>query len=75
MAAMEDRRRPLADLEHGSLPDPVFKAVMSVLKEQDKLEERLRVLESASGIASPEDESREKIMIEAVQPGREEYEI
>ena len=62
----EDHRKPLMDLEHGNLPDPVAEAVRFVLREQDKLEERLRILESASGIASPKDELLEKIMIEAV---------
>jgi len=62
----EDHRKPPMDLEHGNLPDPVAEAVRFVLREQDKLEERLRILESASGIASPEDELQEKTMIEAV---------
>jgi serine O-acetyltransferase len=62
----EDHQKPLMDLEHGNLPDPVAEAVRFVLREQDKLEGRLRILESASGIASPKDELLEKIMIEAV---------
>ena len=62
----EDHQKPLMDLEHGNLPDPVAEAVRFVLREQDKLEGRLRILESASGIASPKDELPEKIMIEAV---------
>jgi len=62
----EDHRKPLMDLEHGNLPDPVAEAVRFFLREQDKLEERLRILESASGIASPKDELQEKIMIETV---------
>ncbi len=62
----EDHRKPLMDLEHGNLPDPVAEAVSLVLREQDKLEERLRILESASGITSPKDELPEKMMIEAV---------
>jgi serine O-acetyltransferase len=61
-----DHREPLVDLEHGDLPDPVAEAIRFVLKEQDKLEERLRVLESASGIASPREELQEKLVIEAV---------
>ena len=63
---MEDHRKPLMDLEHGNLPDPVAEAVRLVLREQDKLDERLRILESASGIASPRDELPEKIMIETL---------
>jgi serine O-acetyltransferase len=62
----EDHRKPLMDLEHGNLPDPVSEAVRFVLREQGKIEERLRILESTSGIASPRDELLEKIMIEAV---------
>ena len=53
---VEDRRKPLMDLEHGKLPDPVAEAIRIVLKEQDRLEERLKTLESASGIAVPKDE-------------------
>ena len=62
----EDHRKPLMDLEHGNLPDPVAEAVRLVLREQDKLDERLRILESASGMASPRDELPEKIMIETL---------
>ncbi len=47
---VEDRHKPLVDLEHGKLPDPVAEAIGLVLKEQDKLEERLSRLESSSGI-------------------------
>ena len=61
-----DHREPLVDLEHGNLPDPVAEAIRFVLKEQDKLEERLKNLENVSGIASPRDELPEKIMVEAV---------
>jgi serine O-acetyltransferase len=61
-----DRRAPLVDLEHGDLPDPVAEAIRFVLREQDKLEERLRILEDASGIVPPRDEAEEKIMIEAI---------
>jgi len=62
----EDHRKPPTDLEHGNLPDPVTEVIRFVLREQDKLEERLRILESARGIASPEEELQEKMMIEAV---------
>ena len=60
-----DRRKPLTELEHGKLPDPVAEAIRLVLKEQDKLEERLKRLESSSGIAaSPDELSKEKRKIE-----------
>lgn len=61
-----DQRQPLVDLEHGFLPDPVAEAVRFILREQDKLEERLRILEIASGVPTPEDELLEKLMVEAV---------
>ncbi len=57
---MENDRKPLMDLEHGHLPDPVAEVIRLVLREQDKLVERLERLESSSGIVSPEDEFREE---------------
>lgn len=55
-----DRQKPLMNLEHGKLPDPIAEAIRLVLKEQDKLEERLKRLESSSGIAVSPDELKEK---------------
>jgi serine O-acetyltransferase len=52
--------RPVMDLEHGKLPDPVSEAIRLVLKEQDKLEERLKKLEAAYGLLTPQDELDEK---------------
>jgi serine O-acetyltransferase len=57
---VEDGRSPLSDLEHGQLPDPVAEAIRLVLREQDKLEERLRRVESSSGILTPGDELEEE---------------
>jgi len=62
----EDHQKPLMDLEHGNLPDPVAETVRFVLREQVKIEERLKILETATGIASPKDELPEKIMGEAI---------
>ena len=42
-----DRRKPVIDLEHGKLPDPVAEALERLRREQLKLEERLRALEQA----------------------------
>jgi len=53
---VEDRHRPFIDLEHGKLPDPVAEAIRLVLKEQEKLGERLNRLESLSGLVAHEDE-------------------
>jgi serine O-acetyltransferase len=61
-----DHRKPLMDLEHGNLPDPVAEAIRFVLKEQDKLEERLKNLESVAGITAANDELQAKILPEAV---------
>jgi serine O-acetyltransferase len=69
---VEDRHRPLLDLEHGKLPDPVAEAIRLVLEEQEKLEERLKKLEGLSGLAIPKDELRERrreIMKEFSQGG------
>lgn len=57
---VKDYRRPFMELEHGKLPDPVAEAIRLVLKEQDKLEERLRKLESSSGIVPHRDELKDK---------------
>ena len=62
---VEDGRSPLSDLEHGQLPDPVAEAIKLVLREQDKLEERLRKVESSSGILTSEDElKKERLKVE-----------
>jgi serine O-acetyltransferase len=61
-----DHREPLVDLEHGDLPDPVAEAIRFVLREQDKLEERLRILENASGITPLKEEMQEKLLLETV---------
>lgn len=72
---VEDRRKPLMDLEHGKLPDPVAGAINLVLKEQDKLEERLKRLEESSGIAITKDKlKRERKKIERDLTREEESE-
>ncbi len=63
---VEDRHKLLIDLEHGKLPDPVAEAIRLVLREQEKLGERLKKLEGLSGIVVPKDELRDR---------RKEYEI
>jgi serine O-acetyltransferase len=57
---VEEKKKPLMDLEHGRLPDPVAEAIRLVLKEQDKLEERLKRLEGLTGLVAPADELRGK---------------
>ena len=57
---VEDRHKPLLDLEHGKLPDPVAEAIRLVLQEQEELGGRLKKLENLSGLVVPEDGLREK---------------
>jgi len=53
---VEDHHEPLIELQHGNLPDPVAEAIRLVLREQNRLEERLEKLENISGITVPADE-------------------
>lgn len=52
---VEEHHEPLAELEHGNLPDPVAEAVRFVLREQNTIEKRLRKLEDVNGLIAPED--------------------
>ncbi len=54
--SVEDRHKPIPELDHGKLPDPIAEAIRLVLKEQDKLEERLSKLEKQYGVRAPGDE-------------------
>ncbi len=42
--------KEIHDLEHGKLPDPIADAIRFIVKEQEKLEERIRELESKEGM-------------------------
>ena len=44
---VEDRHKPLLDLEHGKLPDPVSETLKLIIEEQDKLKQRIRQLETS----------------------------
>lgn len=50
---VEDRHKPLIDLEHGQLPDPIAETIRVILKEQDNLVERLNNLERLNGQTVP----------------------
>jgi serine O-acetyltransferase len=54
------REKPAMDLEHGKLPDPVAEAIRLVLKDQHRLEERLKRLENAAGVTAAHHESKER---------------
>jgi serine O-acetyltransferase len=55
------KERPAMDLEHGKLPDPVAEALKLVLKDHHQLEERLKKLESLSGIPIPPDDMHKQL--------------
>ena len=55
-----DRHKPVIDLKHGELPDPVNEALKLVLNEQRKLENRLKKVEEFSGIKVEKDELEAK---------------
>jgi serine O-acetyltransferase len=57
---VEDRKEPVADLEHGKLPDPVSEGMRSMAEQQGKLEERIRRLEAMLGTQLPEGESEKR---------------
>ena len=57
---VKDHHNEIPDLEHGKLPDPVAEAISLVLKEQDKLEERLGRIELLTGTVASPDTLRDK---------------
>jgi serine O-acetyltransferase len=48
--------KPVMDLEHAQLPDPLAEAIRLVLKDQHSVEERLRKLEETCGMVPQADE-------------------
>lgn len=44
--AVEDRKEPVFDLEHGKLPDPINDVIRPILEEQSRLRERVAELEA-----------------------------
>jgi len=68
--AVGDHHKPITDLEHGKLPDPVTEALRRVLKRQGKLEERLQRLESPDSPADSQGElERERKIKQESQQG------
>lgn len=53
---VEEKQPVLANLRHGDLPDPVAEAIRIMLKEQEKLKERLHRLESRAVPEAGEEE-------------------
>jgi serine O-acetyltransferase len=58
---VDEHHKPLLDLEHGNLPDPIADVIKLVFNEQSKLDERLKKIETTSGIEVPRDELKQKI--------------
>ncbi|MBM3133372.1 MAG: serine O-acetyltransferase [Chloroflexi bacterium] len=52
---------PVAALEHGKLPDPVYEAIRLLFMEKDILAERVRRLEKTAGVECPATEVTEEI--------------
>jgi len=52
--------KEIQTLEHGKLPDPIADAIRFVMKEQEKLEERIKKMETLEGITRHIDEHIEK---------------
>jgi serine O-acetyltransferase len=57
---VEERSKEIPILEHNKLPDPVAEAIRLVLKDVDKLGQRVSKLEGISEIAAPVDTLREE---------------
>jgi len=55
-----DGFKPLSELDHGKLPDPVAEAIRLVLRGEENLGERLKKLESLSGLVVPKDELEDR---------------
>lgn len=54
--AVGERRQLAISLEHGRLPDPIADAIGVIMKDQDRLEERLKRLETEAGVVVEEDQ-------------------
>ena len=66
---VEDRKKPIMDLEHGRLPDPVSEAIGLILKEQTRLETRIRRIEDSRGFelaATGVDLRKKRLKIEEI---------
>ncbi|MBU0711859.1 serine O-acetyltransferase [bacterium] len=55
------------DLEHSKLPDPIADAIQFVIKKQEKIEERIKQIESFEGITTKIDEYLEKKKAKIIQ--------
>ena len=57
---VEERKEPVAVLDHGKLPDPVSEAMRSIVEQQRQMEDRMRRLENMIGTPPPRGGSEER---------------
>ena len=68
--------KEIQDLEHGKLPDPIADVIKFVMQEQDKLEGRIKNLESLAGVKEEIDkylEKKKKEVVEAFSSPPQEF--
>jgi len=68
--------REVQDLEHGKLPDPIADAIQFVMEGQEKLDQRIRNLESRQGMSIELDNylhNERREIIEGFLPASEEF--
>lgn len=66
---IENGHRPISELEHARLPDPMAEAIRIILGKQNELEERLRTLENINQVLVPCDESARGIILKEFSQG------
>jgi len=59
---VEEGRRPIVDLDHDKLPDPVSEAIKLVLKRQDEIEERLNRFENSKVVIVTSRELKDRML-------------
>ena len=66
----------ISDLQHGQLPDPVAEALKWVMRDQEKIEERLAKLENLEGLTATIDkvwEEKKKEIMETLFTPQESF--
>ncbi|MFH1562068.1 MAG: serine O-acetyltransferase [Nitrospirota bacterium] len=66
----------IQNLEQGKLPDPIADAIRFVIKEQEKIEERIKKIESLEGITTELDkyiEEKKKEILKVLSPSLREF--
>ncbi|MCM8772486.1 MAG: serine O-acetyltransferase [candidate division WOR-3 bacterium] len=71
-ARVVEKREKKIDLDHDKLPDPIIKILQIIIEEQEKLEERIKNLETLEGLKLKIDqyfEEKKKEIIELLEGG------